>query len=106
MNILRIYSIGADAILTKNCSTKGIVTKVHQSWVKVNRKPIRLSASDGAVFAHYITFEYTVGHIPYQGTLFVGRCCRCPQVGEQIDIYYDPQKPRSYACCAFGPVIT
>ena len=28
---------------------------------------------------------------------------RCPQKGEQIDIYYDPEKPENYDFYAFGP---
>ena len=106
MSILSIYGIGSDRVLAKNHCTKGTVTKVSRSWVKVNKKPARLTAGDGAVFSHYITFTYTVENFPYQGTLYVDMGFRCPQKGEIIDIYYDPQKPRRYACYAFGPSVT
>lgn len=104
MNLLRIFSIGADRILAKDCSVPGTVTMVRNSRLYVIKKPVRLYPNEtNTLYSHYITFTYTVDSIPYKGKLFVRLNYRCPQKGEQIDVYYDPDKPENYACYAFGP---
>ena len=50
-----------------------------------------------------ITFVYRVDNIAYTGKLYVDLRYRCPHKGEQIDVYYDPENPKNYACYAFGP---
>lgn len=107
MKLLLIFGIGSDKILAKNHHVMGTVTKVERCWwYKVNTKPIRLHGLDGSVFPHIITFEYTVDSIPYQGKLFIWVRYRCPQKGESIDVYYDPERPKQYACYDFPPVNT
>lgn len=104
MKLLRIFSIGADRILTKNCCVNGHVTEVKKSYLYVVKKPVRLYINDSnTLYSHFITFTYTVGSTPYTGTLFVSLNYRCPQKDEQIEVYYDPKKPENYACYAFGP---
>lgn len=104
MKLLRMFSIGADRILKKHCCVKGTVTMVRESALYVVKKPIRLHPnSSNTLYSHFITFTYTVDSIPYKGTLFVSLNYRCPQKGDQIDVYYDPEKPMNYACYAFGP---
>lgn len=104
MNLLRTFNIGAAKILAKGCSTKGTVTMVQKSSLYVVKKPVRLYLNDqNTIFSHYITFSYTVDNIPYRGKLFVSLNYRCPQKGETIDVFYDPEKPENYACYAFGP---
>lgn len=104
MNLFRIFGIGSARILAKNCFAKGHVTKVQKSYIYVIKKPVRLYPNDrNTLYSHYITFVYTVDQIPYTGRLFVSPHYRCPQKGEQIDVYYDPENPKNYACYAFGP---
>lgn len=104
MTLFRIFSIGADRILKKGCCVKGRVTMVQKSYLYVVKKPVRLYPNDSnTLFSHYITFAYTVDNVSYQGKLFITPYYRCPQKGEQIDVYYDPEKPQNYACYAFGP---
>lgn len=104
MNFLRIFGIGADRILAKNHCVKGTVTNVTLSSLHTIKKPVRLySSSDNTLYSHFITFEYIVDSLPYKGKLFVDLRFRCPQKGETIDVYYDPEKPEKYACYAFGP---
>lgn len=46
--------------------TTGTVTAAHkQWWLKVNTKPIRRHAWDGALFPFIIDVEYTAGGIAY-----------------------------------------
>lgn len=104
MNFFRVFSIGADKILAKQCHTTGTVTAVGNSYIHVVKKPLRLYPNDhNTMYSHYIFFTYTVDNIPYKGKLYVDLAYRCPQKGEQIDVYYDPENPQNYAFYSFGP---
>ena len=104
MKLLRMFSIGANRILAKRCCVKGTVTMVQKSYLYTVKKPVRLYVNDSnTLFSHWITFSYTVDNLRYTGKLFISLNYRCPQKGEQIDVYYDPEKPEKYACYAFGP---
>ena len=106
MKILRIFSIGAHKILAKKCCVQATVASVQKSRLYVVKKPVRIGITDqNTLFSHYITFTYTVDNIPYKGTLFISLHYRCPQKGETIHVYYDPEKPENYACYAFGPAV-
>lgn len=106
MKLLRAFSIGASRILAKNHCTKGTVTMVRKSAIYVVKKPVRLYIHDGNTrFSHWITFTYCVNGIVYKGKLWISLRYQCPQKGEQIEVYYDPQKPENYACHAFGPAV-
>lgn len=104
MKLFRIFSIGSNKILSKGHSVTGVVTEVCRSYLYVVKKPIRLGITDqNTMTSHYIFFTYTVNGIRYTGKLWVSLRFRCPQKGEQIEIFYDPEKPENYACYAFGP---
>lgn len=106
MKLLRIFSIGCNRILAKNCFTEGTVTMVQKSYLYVVKKPVRLYINDSnTLYSHFITFRYVVENIPYTGKLFISLNYRCPQKGEKITVYYDPEKPENYACYAFGPAV-
>ena len=104
MNFLRIFGIFEQDIFAKNCRTKGTVTLVQTSFIHVVKKPVRIGINpQNTIFSHFITFVYTGDGVSYKGKRFVDLYYHCPQKGEQIDIYYDPEKPEKYACYAFGP---
>ena len=106
MKLLRIFHVGADKILAKNHSVKGTVTLVQKSYLYVVKKPVRLYVNDSnTMFSHYITFQYTVDAVTYTGKLFISLRYRCPQKGETIEVFYDPEKPQNYACYTFGPAV-
>lgn len=106
MKLLRMFSIGANKILAKDCHTKGRITMVQKSYLYVIKKPVRLYKNDSnTLYSHWITFTYTVDSIPYTGKLFVSPNYRCPQKGEQIEVFYDPEKPENYAFYTFGPAV-
>lgn len=107
MNILRLFGIGSDVILAKNCCVKGKVTRVSRCWwLTINTKPVRRFSGDGALNPSIITFAYQVDNISYEGKLYIPIRYRVPQTGETIDVYYEPRQPKNYACFAFGPGIT
>ena len=104
MKLFRMFSIGTRKILEKGCHVTGTVTMVQISRIYVVKKPVRIFISeDNTMFSHWIRFTYTVNNIPYQGKLWISLRYRCPEKGEKIEIYYDPEKPENYACYAFGP---
>lgn len=77
---------------------------VQTSALHVVKKPVRLyQNSSNTMYSHFITFRYMVDNIPYTGKLYVDLSYRCPQKGEEIDVYYDPEKPQNYAFYSFGP---
>ena len=80
MNALRYFGIGANRILAKDCHVSGTVTYVGRSYLYVVKKPVRLYVHEGNT-----------------------RFYRCPQKGETIEVYYDPEKPENYAFYSFGP---
>lgn len=104
MNVLRIFGIGADKILAKNCHTAAKVTMVQRSYLYVIKKPVRLYPNEhNTKYSNIITFRYTVDDQIHTGKLFISPYQRCPQKGETIDVYYDPENPKNYACYFFGP---
>ena len=104
MKFSRIFSIGADKILSQGHSVTGIITGVSRSYLYVVKKPVRLVPNEqNTMTSHYIFFTYTVNGISYKGKLWVSLRFRCPKKGEQIEVFYDPAKPENYACYSFGP---
>ncbi len=85
-------------ILTGGHCTDGKVTQVKTCyWLKVNTKPVRTHALDGARFPHIIYFTYTVDGTPYTGSRYVNWNLRCPVKDEIITVYYDSENPAKYA---------
>lgn len=104
MKLLRIFGIGAKKILRKNSSVQGTVTGVSRSYIHVVKKTVRIGINDSnTMTSHYMFFAYTVDNIPYKGTLYVDLNYRCPQKGETVEVFYDPEKPENYAFYSFGP---
>ncbi|MBE6883557.1 MAG: sugar ABC transporter permease [Ruminococcaceae bacterium] len=96
MNFLRC--LNTKKILSQNHTTIGTVVKVQTCWwLKVNTKPIRNSALDGALFPHIIHFTYAVDNVAYKGSRYISWCIRCPQPQEWITVYYDMENPSRYA---------
>lgn len=106
MKLLRLFGIGADRILAKKSHTSATVTAVSRSYLYVVKKPVRLYVNDSnTLYSHYIFFTYNVNGISYKGKLFVSLNVRCPQKGDVLEVYYDPDKPENYAFYRFGPAV-
>lgn len=74
--------------------TIGMVTAVKkQWWLKVNTKPVRRHATDGAVFPHIITVEYTVNGQTYKKRKWVHASCSPLAVGSEVTVCYEQGKP-------------
>jgi len=98
MSLFGCFGIGAKKTAAENNVTEGLVTKVEVCWwLKINTKPVRAHALDGAVFPHIIRFTYTVEGKEYAGSRYVNWNVRCPQKGERIKVYYRAAEPEKYA---------
>ena len=74
--------------------TIGIVLSVaKQWWLKVNTKPVRMSALDGAAFPHIIKVQYVVDGKPYTKRKWIGAGKAVPAVGSRMTILYCSDKP-------------
>ncbi len=77
-----------------DCTTEGEVIRVKKLWwIKINTKPIRTHALDGAVFPHTITVKYTVGASEYIKKKFVKARFIPPQVGDTVRVSYNADDP-------------
>ena len=104
MNLFCVFGIGSARILEKGCNVTGTVTAVRNSGLYVIKKPVRLYPNENNTrFSHFVAFRYTVNGATYEGKLFLTPHIRCPQKGERIEVFYDPEKPEMYACHSFGP---
>ena len=98
MKLLHFFGIGNDKIIATGIRTTGKVTRTHTCWyIKVNMKPVRSHALDGARFPHIFQFEYEVNGNIHTGRRFVDYNLRCPLEDERIAVYYDPENPARYA---------
>ena len=63
--LLRMFGIGVTNAIAGG-QTEGTVTEVKTCyWFKVNTKPVRTHAGDGAVYPHIIHFTYNVAGQTY-----------------------------------------
>lgn len=102
MDIFRLFGIGEGKIMAQGSLISGTVADVSRSYLYVIKKPVRLYLSEeNTRFSHYLTFTYTVEGTRYTGKRWVSCRYRCPHVGEQIDLFYDPKDPKRWACAPF-----
>ena len=103
MHILLLFGLGGARRMAADHWTQGTVTESKTCWWhKVNTKPARKHALDGAVFPHIITFQYAVDGKPYQGKRYVppryaAGFDASPKPGDGIRVWYDPDRPERYA---------
>lgn len=83
-----------EKIIAQNQIAIGTIQKVTRCWwIKVNQKPVRMHALDGAVFPHIMTFTYIVDGVRYKKRKYVGLTAETIGIFGSIDVYYDKKKP-------------
>ena len=70
-----------------------VVSVAKQWWFKVNTKPIRMGALDGAAFPHIIKVQYAVEGNTYTKRKWIGAGKAVPAVGSEVTILYCSNKP-------------
>jgi len=74
--------------------TSGTVVSVKkQWWLKVNTKPVRMHALDGATFPHIIKVRYVVYGTEYFKRKWIRACNQPPEIGAEMTVLYDENKP-------------
>ena len=64
-----------------------------QWWLKVNKKPIRMGALDGATFPHIIKVQYVVDGNTYMKRKWIGAGKPVPAVGSEVTVLYCSGRP-------------
>lgn len=70
-----------------------VVATTKQWWLKVNRKPMRMHALDGAEFPYIIKIEYTVDGKAYRKRKWISAGNPVPKVGSNVQVMYNSEKP-------------
>ena len=74
-------------------TTGTVIAAAKQWWMKVNRKPVRMHALDGAVFPYIIKIEYTVDGKAYIKRKWINAGAPVPKVGSNVQVMYHSDKP-------------
>ena len=74
--------------------TMGTVISVKkQWWLKINTKPVRTHALDGAIFPHIIKVQYTVDGKTYAKRKWIGANSHPPVAGSSVTVLYYGNNP-------------
>ena len=65
-----------------------VISVTKQWWLKVNRKPVRAHAMDGAAFPHTIKVKYTIDGKDYICRKWIGAGNKVPDKGTTIKVTY------------------
>ena len=94
MLIPQLLGFGSKKLISQGAYVHGTVTNIQKCWwIRINPKPIRSHALDGAIFPHIITYEYDVSGKNYCGRQMISAYKRCPQIHETVRVFYDPFHP-------------
>ncbi len=74
-------------------TTGTVIAVTKQWWLKVNTKPIRHHALDGAAFPYVIKVQYTVDGKDYIKRKWLKAGSSIPHVGDSIEVIYCENKP-------------
>ncbi len=75
-------------------TTGTVVAVKKQWWLKINTKPIRMHALDGAIFPHIIKVEFTAQGQPYTKRKWIGAGKPVPHVGDSVTVLYCGENPQ------------
>lgn len=70
-----------------------VISVAKQWWLKINTKPIRLHALDGAAFPHIIKVQYTADGTEYVKRKWIGAGRSVPAVGDLVKVRYRAENP-------------
>lgn len=74
-------------------TTGTVISAAKQWWLKVNRKPVRMHALDGAEFPYIIKIGYTVDGKAYTKRKWINAGNPVPKAGSDVQVMYDSDKP-------------
>ena len=71
-----------------------VISVATQWWLKVNTKPVRRHALDGATFPHIIKVQYTVDGKDYIKRKWIGANSQPPMEGSSVTVLYCSDNPQ------------
>lgn len=74
-------------------TTGTVISVAKQWWLKINTKPVRTSAFDGAMFPHIIKVKYTVNGTEYIKRKWISAGCDVPEIGSSVTVICSEIKP-------------
>lgn len=74
-------------------TTGTVIAASKQWWLKVNRKPVRAHALDGAEFPYVIQVEYQVDGTIYTRRKWIHAGAPVPSIGSRVTVVYPSEKP-------------
>jgi len=74
-------------------TTGTVISVKKQWWIKINTKPIRKHALDGAVFPYVIRVKYLVDEKEYVCKKWINPGIEIPQEGSLVKVSYDESNP-------------
>lgn len=74
-------------------TTGTVISVKEQGWLKVNTKPVRMHALDGATLPHIITVKYFVNGQEYTKRKWIKACDTPPALDSKVTVMYDENKP-------------
>ncbi len=70
-----------------------VISVAKQWWLKVNTKPARMHALDGATCPHIVKVQYVVGENTYTKRKWIGAGQPVPAVGSNLTVRYCSDRP-------------
>ena len=70
-----------------------VVAVTKQWWLKVNTKPVRTNALDGAIFPHIVKVHYSVDGKEFTKRKWISAGQPVPKVSSTIQVVYSAEKP-------------
>ena len=67
-----------------------------QWWLKINTKPVRTSALDGATFPHIVKVRYFVNSVEYVKSKWLGASVTPPAVNDSVTVIYRTDNPARF----------
>lgn len=71
-----------------------VISVATQWWLKINTKPVRKHALDGATFPHIIKVKYTVDGKDYIKRKWISANSQPPMAGSSVTVLYSGDKPQ------------
>lgn len=75
-------------------TASGVVISAKRCWwLKINTKPVRTHALDGAVFPYRVTVRYSAEGREFESRGFVVWKIAVPSAGQRVAVRYDARRP-------------
>ena len=95
INEIIVRKLSGGKQIMSNEETIGKIIKVKKLWwLKINKKPIRTTSLDGAIFPSSLQVQYSVNDNEYVGKKIVAWDDSFTQVGQDVVVSYNEDKPQ------------